>query len=105
MVKPYPGPHSIVIMDNMGTHRRIEKELQIKISNRGGVLLWGPPQSPDLNPIEKLWDVCVSLLRRRSVNRAVSNRSLLLQDLISVIETARLTRKSLVECGILEREQ
>ena len=63
-----------------------------------------PTQSPDLNPIEKLWDVCLSMVRRRSVGRALNSERLLLQDFLTILETARMTRRSLVECGILERE-
>jgi hypothetical protein len=29
--------------------------------------VWNPPRSPDLNPIEKLWDVVVAMASRRMV--------------------------------------
>ena len=35
------------------------------INARGAYVLWNPPNSPDYNPIEKLWDISLSAISRR----------------------------------------
>lgn len=45
--------NSVIVMDNASFHHRIDtKEL---IEQNGHQILWLPPYSPDLNPIEKMW--------------------------------------------------
>lgn len=44
---------SIIVMDNARFHRK--SELEAIISSTGHQLLFLPPYSPDLNPIEKYW--------------------------------------------------
>jgi transposase len=47
---PYPGPRSVIIMDNASIHK--DPRLQ-QACNKAGVLLkFFPPYSPDYNPIE-----------------------------------------------------
>jgi transposase len=56
------GPGQIVVMDNLSAHKggRV-KEL---IKGRGCELLYLPPYSPDLNPIEQAFSKVKGLLRR-----------------------------------------
>ena len=58
---PELRPGDTVIMDNLGSH----KALAIKnaILERGAHLLFLPPYSPDLNPIEKYFSKLKTLLR------------------------------------------
>ena len=51
--RPYPEPHSVLIMDNASFHHseRIEKMCR----DAGVILLYLPPYSPDLNPIEEFF--------------------------------------------------
>lgn len=51
---------SIIILDNWSVHRSIEAQLQNALNAKGAMLLWNPPNSPDLNPIEKMWDLVIS---------------------------------------------
>ncbi len=44
---------SVVIMDNASFHKG--KEMQKILEDSGHTLLYLPPYSPDLNPIEKKW--------------------------------------------------
>ncbi|WP_245934290.1 IS630 family transposase [Bergeriella denitrificans] len=44
---------SIVVMDNATFHKR--SDTIGVIENAGHIVLWLPPYSPDLNPIEKTW--------------------------------------------------
>lgn len=41
----------VQICDNMPQHRRLGYEQRIRdaVVNRGALLIWGPPMSPDLN--------------------------------------------------------
>ena len=60
VLTPYPGPNSIVNLDNMPCHQKHESELQEIVNSRSAYLLWNPPNSPDLNPIEKFWDIVIA---------------------------------------------
>ena len=44
---------SVVVMDNASFHKG--ENMQKALENRGHTLLYLPPYSPDLNPIEKKW--------------------------------------------------
>lgn len=57
-LNPWPLPRSIVIMDNAKIH--MFRELQDSIHQTGARLLFLPPYSPELNPIE----VCFGQLKR-----------------------------------------
>ena len=57
-LNPWPLPRSIVIMDNAKIH--MFEELQNSIHQTGARLLFLPPYSPELNPIE----VCFGQLKR-----------------------------------------
>ncbi len=52
---------SFIIMDNATFHKG--KKMQSLISESGHTLLYLPPYSPDMNPIEKKW-AQAKLLRR-----------------------------------------
>ena len=54
----------IVIMDNVGVHK--VAGVREAIEARGAILLYLPPYSPDLNPIEQLFSKLKSVLRRAS---------------------------------------
>ena len=53
----------IVVMDNLGAHRpqRVVRKL---IEERGCELLFLPPYSPDLNPIEEAFSKVKNILRK-----------------------------------------
>lgn len=44
---------SVIVMDNATFHKRAD--IQALIEEHGHTILWLPPYSPDLNPIEKIW--------------------------------------------------
>jgi transposase len=58
-MNPYPGKHSVIIMDNAHIHH--DAELIETIEALGCKVIFLPPYSPDYNPIEtafstvKLW--------------------------------------------------
>jgi len=59
---PTLSPGDIVIMDNLGSHKGAA--VRRTIENIGAHLLYLPPYSPDLNPIEQLFAKLKALLRK-----------------------------------------
>ena len=55
--------NSVVILDNASFHRRWD--IQAAIINAGHTLLFQPPYSPDLNPIEHKWAQLKSIRRKK----------------------------------------
>jgi transposase len=66
---PTLKPGDIVVLDNLGSHKGVEVRRLIEAC--GAELLFLPPYSPDLNPIELAFSRLKALLRKaaeRSVN-------------------------------------
>jgi transposase len=61
---PTLSPGDIVIMDNLGSHKRTG--IRAAIEAAGATLLYLPPYSPDFNPIEKAFSKLKALLRKAS---------------------------------------
>ena len=59
---PTLSPGDIVIMDNLGSHKGIAVRQAIRAA--GAKLLFLPPYSPDLNPIEQVFAKLKTLLRK-----------------------------------------
>ena len=59
---PKLPPQSVVIMDNASFHKGAS--IQKAIEDSGHTLLYLPPYSPDLNPIEKKWSQAKAIRRR-----------------------------------------
>ncbi len=59
---PKLPPGSIIIMDNASFHKGLN--MQQAIEKAGHTLLYLPPYSPDLNPIEKKWAQAKSIRRK-----------------------------------------
>jgi transposase len=55
-------PGDIVVMDNLGSHKR--PGIRQAIEAAGARLLYLPPYSPDFNPIEKAFSKLKALLRK-----------------------------------------
>jgi transposase len=66
----------VVVMDNLSSHK--VQGVRERIEKSGAKLLYLPPYSPDLNPIEKAWSKLKSLLRsakartREALDQAIS---------------------------------
>jgi transposase len=59
---PTLTPGDIVVMDNLGSHKG--KAVRQAIRRAGAHLLFLPPYSPDLNPIEQVFAKLKTLLRK-----------------------------------------
>jgi len=62
---PTLQPGDIVILDNLSSHK--VDGVQQAVAVAGAVVLYLPPYSPDLNPIEKLFSKLKTLLRKAAV--------------------------------------
>ncbi|GAB5377700.1 MAG: hypothetical protein AcusKO_41620 [Acuticoccus sp.] len=58
---PTFDPGDVVVMDNLGSHKG--KAVRAAIRRAGAHLLFLPPYSPDLNPIEQVFAKLKHLLR------------------------------------------
>jgi len=65
---PTLSPGDIVIMDNLGSHKG--RAVRNAIRAAGAKLLYLPPYSPDLNPIEQVF-AKLKLLMRKAAERTV----------------------------------
>jgi transposase len=70
---PFLRPGHVVIMDNLRAHRN--EEAVAAITATGASVLFMPPYSPDLNPIEACWSKIKAFLRKA---RARTQSALLL---------------------------
>ena len=52
----YPGPNSVMIVDNCSTHKSIALHKAVEAS--GCLLVFLPAYSPDFNPIEESFSCC-----------------------------------------------
>jgi len=82
LLTPYPGPRSVVILDNCAIHHDEEIRQIIEVEcgklqsleyfactdsgtcSKGAKLVYLPPYSPDLNPIEQAFSSIKAWLRR-----------------------------------------
>ena len=77
---PTLAPGDIVVMDNLGSHKG--HAVRTAIEAVGACLLYLPPYSPDLNPIEQAFAKLKALLRKaaaRTVNTLWDAVGMLLQ--------------------------
>ena len=68
MLLPTLKPGDIVILDNLGSHKRAAVRQAIR--SAGARLLFLPPYSPDLNPIEQVFAKLKHLLRKAAERTA-----------------------------------
>ena len=88
-------PGQVVVMDNLGAHKgeRVRKLIQ----GRGCEVLYLPPYSPDLNPIEEAFSKVKGVLRRTSAR----TRQALVEAMRRALDavTARDAQRFFEHCG------
>ena len=92
-----PGlrPGQVVVLDNLGAHKG--ERVRELVEGRGCELLFLPPYSPDLNPIEKAFSKVKGLLRRAGARTREALIEALGQALDAV--TGRDARGFFEHCG------
>ncbi|KAJ3536464.1 hypothetical protein NMY22_g6034 [Coprinellus aureogranulatus] len=81
---PYPGPRSVLVMDNARIHHGDEI---LELCDRFGVRIeYLPPYSPDLNPIEEAFSKIKHFLRRHGRYYLEREDYGLLYDMFEVME-------------------
>jgi transposase len=73
VLAPTLAKGDIVILDNLGSHKA--KAARNAIRARGAHLIFLPPYSPDLNPIEQVFAKLKHLLRSRATSTQPGERS------------------------------
>ena len=62
VLAPALAPGDVVIMDNLGSHK--SQAVRAAIRKMGARLIFLPPYSPDLNPIEQVFSKLKTLVRK-----------------------------------------
>jgi transposase len=73
------SPGDVVVLDNLGSHKT--KAARAAIRARGAHLIFLPPYSPDLNPIEQVFAKLKHLLRKAAA-RTVQNVCIAIAELL-----------------------
>ena len=81
---PTLAPGDIVVMDNLGSHK--SQAVRRAIRNAGVHLLFLPPYSPDLNPIEQAF----SKLKQWMRNTAARTRETLWLAIGAILDRTRI---------------
>ena len=58
--------NSVIVIDNATFHKR--SDIQLLLTDAGHDILWLPPYSPDLNPIEEVWAWIKSARKRWKID-------------------------------------
>ena len=96
---PTLAPGDVVIMDNLGSHKGLAVRRALRAA--GAKLLFLPPYSPDLNPIEQVFAKLKTLLRKANerTTEAVWRRIGSLLDAFSPAECANyITNSGYASC-------
>jgi transposase len=79
---PRLRPGQIVVMDNLSAHKA--PAIRQSIEAAGATLLYLPPYSPDLNPIEKCWSKIKQILRSLKARTAETLEAAMASALASI---------------------
>lgn len=92
---PTLAPGEIVVMDNLGSHKR--PEISGAIAARRARLRYLPSYSPDLNPIELMWSKVKAFLRAAAARSHATLLHAIAQALAAV--TAADAKNWFAHCG------
>ena len=99
-MNPFPGPQSILVMDNVSFHHH--GRIAELIENRGCQLIYLPAYSPDLNPIEKGFSVLKARLRRYGDLTGAADDAEQIQMYARLVFTPELMRSLFRGSGYLD---
>src|ERR1019366_9294698 len=81
---PRCGPAAVAVMDNLSAHK-VDGVRQL-IEATGAKLLYLPPYSPDLNPIEKAWAKIKQILRTIKARSTETHDQAITEALLLITE-------------------
>jgi len=84
VLAPTLSPGDVVVMDNLGAHK--VKGVREAVEAKGAQLIYLPPYSPDLNPIEKCWSKIKTYLRAAKARTRQALEQALKEALLLVTE-------------------
>ena len=85
----------VVIWDNLGAHRSVA--VREAVEQRGAKLIFLPPYSPDMNPIERCWSKIKTALRAAKARTREALEAAIKQALATVTESD--ARSWFAHCG------
>jgi transposase len=93
----FPGPNSILVLDNAPVHHggRIAEICD----NADVLLVYLPPYSPDMNPIEKVFSVLKNRLKRAQILTGTDADAQIVMDFLPAIVTPALMRSLYLGSG------
>jgi transposase len=95
LLVPTLKPGDIVVWDNLNGHKSVAAREAIEAA--GAEVLFLPPYSPDLNPIEKMWSKVKAILRAEGARTREALHTALRKALACV--TAKDIRAWFAHCG------
>jgi len=95
MLAPSLRPGQVVVMDNLSAHKG--ERVRVVVEERGAELLYLPPYSPELNPIEEAFAKIKKLLRKAEARTREALVEAMGQALSAV--SARDARGFFEHCG------
>ncbi len=84
VLAPTLSKGDIVVLDNLGAHK--VEGVREAIEARGARLIYLPPYSPDLNPIERCWSKIKTALRAAKARTREALEAAIRQALLTVTE-------------------
>jgi transposase len=82
---PTLAPGDVVVMDNLRAHKAVG--VQQSLARRGARLLYLPPYSPDLSPIEPCWSKVKTALRKVKARTRVVLDAAIAEAMVTVSPT------------------
>jgi len=97
MMKSFPGPHSVLVMDNVSFHH--DGRIAELVEEKGCQLIYLPAYSPDLNPIEKGFSVLKARLKRYADLTGGADDAEQIQIYAGMVFTPDLMKSLFQGCG------
>lgn len=85
VLSPTLSAGDIVIWDNLGAHR--SQAVREAVEARGATVMFLPPYSPDMNPIERCWSKIKTFLRAAKARTREALEAAIKQALATVTES------------------
>ena len=98
-MNPFPGPRSVVVMDNCRVHHN--GRIGSIFEAQDILHMYLPPYSPDFNPIEKAFSVLKNQLKRARVLTGNNQDPTIIKSFFSDVVTPELMQALFRDCGYL----